>query len=102
MNVNIIYQHFRLKKKTALTKYEFFYQDTLYYVDSIGRQTIFAIDIPCDVDPANIIALNPDGNGSFSLTPAPLKQDNPANFKPSQNRSTIQPNTISAHTAGLL
>ena len=35
------------------------------------------------------------------LTPTPVKQDAPAHFKPSEIRSTIQPNTFTAHQAGL-
>ena len=55
-------------------KIPIFYQDTVYYVDPISRQTYsFSTEISCDGNPANIIALDPDGNDYYLPHPNPSK-----------------------------
>ena len=89
-------------KEKCFDKIPFYHQDTIYYVDPISRQTYsIATEITCDGYPANIIALDPDGNDYYLLTPTPEKQDPPAHFEPAEIRSIIQPNTFFAHRAGL-
>ena len=69
-------------------------------MDPLCRQAYsFATEIACDINPANMIALeDPDGIECYLLTPAPVKENRPAHFKPSENRNTIQTNTVSART----
>ena len=84
-------------------KIPIYYQDDLYYVDPVSRQTYnFASTIPCDGNIANTFALDPDGSDTYYLLdPAPIKQSPPAYFKPSEVRTSIRPNVYSAQDAGL-
>ena len=90
------------QKETCFDRIPHYYQDTIYHVDAISHQTYsFATEITSISNTATIIALDLDGNQFYLSTPTPVKQDPPAHFKLSEIRSTIQPNTFSAHTAGL-
>ena len=79
------------------------YRETIMYVDPITRQTfIYATPIECGNNPQNIIELDPDtDDGDFYvLTPAdPLKREAPQMFKHTQIKTTITPNTFTAHDA---
>ena len=101
LNANIIFHLCTLEKK-FFDRIPHYYQDTIYHVDPVNHQTYsFATEITSNGIPATIIALDLDGNHVYLLTPTPVKQDAPVHFKPSEIRSNIQPNTFSAHTAGL-
>ena len=59
------------------------YLDTVKYVDPITRQTFdYATPIPCDNNPQNMIALDPDADKYYILTPKPVEQKAPHFFKP--------------------
>ena len=80
------------------------YRETIMYVDPITRQTfIYAAPIESGNNPQNIIELDPDtDDGDFYvLTTDPLKREAPQIFKPTQIKTTIRPNTITAQDAGL-
>ena len=50
-------------KEKCFDNIPIFYQETLYNVDPISPQTCSsATEIPCYGNPANLIALDPDGN----------------------------------------
>ena len=73
-------------------------------VDPITRQTFkYATPIECGNNPQNIIELDPDtDDGDFYvLTLNPLKREAPQMFKPTQIRTTITPNTLTAQDAGI-
>ena len=96
-NFSPLYTH----KEKYFDKIPIYYQVTIYYVDPLSRQTyLFASQIACDGNPANTIAVDPDGIETY-LTATPVKQNPPTHFNAWKFRSTIQPNTFSAHTAGL-
>ena len=80
------------------------YKETIMYVDPLTRQTFnYATPIKCGNNPQNIIELDPDtDDGDFYvLTPDPLKKEAPQLFKPTQIKTTITPNTITAQDAGI-
>ena len=67
-------------------------RETIMYVGPITRQTFnHATPIDPDAD---------DGNFSV-LTPDPLKREPPQKCKPTQIKTTITPNTITAQDAGI-
>ena len=87
-------------KEKCFDKIPNYYQDTLYYVDSINCQIFsFATELAFHSNPAKIIALDTYRNEFYLLTPTPVNQDPPVLFKLSENRTTIQANTFSAFTA---
>ena len=74
------------------------------YVDPITRQTYdYATPITCDNNPRKIIQLDPDSDDQdfYILGHEPIKRKPPLMFTPSQNRTTIQPNTFTAQDAGI-
>ena len=80
------------------------FKDTLMYVDPITRQTYdYATPITCDINPNNIIELDPDSGDQdfYILGPEPIKRKPPLMFTPSQNKTTIRPNTFTAQHAGI-
>ena len=92
------YHHYTPTKIDCLEKILFSCQDTMYYVDTISRQThSFAIEKPCHGNPAFIIALESDCYDFYLLTAG--KQGPPCHFKRSEIPNTIQINALSAHTA---
>ena len=83
-------------------KIPIFFEDTIFYVDPITRQTYdFATPIPCDNNPRNFIALDPDADEYYLLTPRPIKQAPSQLFRPKQIRTSISPNTYTAQHAGI-
>ena len=77
------------------------FKDTLMYVDPITRQTYdYATHIACDNNLRYIIE-DPDSDDLdiYSLGPEPQKP--PLMFTPSQIKTTIHPNTLTAHNAGI-
>ena len=80
------------------------FKDTLMYVDPITRQTYdYATPITCDNNPRNIIELDPDSDDQdfYILGPEPIKRKPPLMVTPSQNKTTIRPNTFTAQDAGI-
>ena len=78
------------------------YFDTVKYVDPITRQTFdYATRIPCENNPQNLIALDPDTDQYYVLTPKPIKRDPPLLFEPRQIQTAISPNTFTAQEAGI-
>ena len=80
------------------------YRETIMYVDPITRQTFeYATPIESGNNPQNIIELDPDADDGhfYVLTPDPLKREQPQMFKPTQIKTTITPNTITAQDAGI-
>ena len=80
------------------------FKDTLLYVDPITRQTYdYATPITCDINPRNIIELDPDSDDQdfYILGPEPIKRKPPLMFTPSQIKTTIRPNTFTAQDAGI-
>ena len=80
------------------------FKDTLMYVDPITRQTFdYATPITCENNPKNIIELDPDSDDQdfYILGPEPIERKPPLMFLPSQNRTTINPNTFTAQDAGI-
>ena len=80
------------------------FKDILMYVDPITRQTYdYATPITCDNNPRNIIELDPDSDDQdfYILGPEPIKRKPPLKFTPSQIKTTIRPNTFTAHDAGI-
>ena len=68
------------------------------YVDPITRQTFEYINqIPCENNPQNVIALDPDTDQYYVLIPQPNKKDPPQLFEPNQVQTTISSNTFTAH-----
>ena len=75
------------------------------YVDPITRQTYdYAIPITCDINPRNIIELDPDSDDQdfYILGPEPIKRKPPLMFTNSEIKATIRPNTFTAQDAGIL
>ena len=80
------------------------FKDTLMYVDPTTRQTYdYATPIACDHNPNNIIEIDPDSDDQdfYVLGPEPNKRKPPLMFTPSQIKTTIRPNTFTAHDAGI-
>ena len=80
------------------------FKDTLMYVDPITRQTYdYATPITCDNKPRNIIELDPDSDDQdfYILGPEPNKRKPPLMFTPSQIKTRIRPNTLTAQDAGI-
>ena len=80
------------------------FKDTLMYVDPITRQTYdYATPITCDNNPRNIIELDLDSDDQdfYILGPEPFKRKHPLMFTPSQIKTTIRPNTLTAQDAGI-
>ena len=80
------------------------YRETILYVDPIKRQTFnYATPIKCGNNPQNTIELDPDADDGdfYVLTPDPLQREAPQMFKPTQNNTTIKPNTFTAQDAGI-
>ena len=80
------------------------YRETIMYVDPITRQTFtYATPIECGNNPQNLIELDPDtDDGDFYvLTPDPLNREAPQMFRPTQIKTTIEPNTFTAQDAGI-
>ena len=74
------------------------------YVDPITRQTYdYATPITCDINPNNIIELEPDSDDQdfYILGPEPIKRKPPLMFTPSQSKTTIRSNTFTAQDAGI-
>ena len=74
------------------------------YVDPITRQTYdYDTPITCDNIPRNIIELDPDSDDQdfCILGPEPNKRKPPLMFTPSQTKTTIRPNTLTAQDAGI-
>ena len=69
-------------------------------VDPITRQTFeYANQIPCQTNPHNVIALDPDTDQYYVSTPQPNKKDPPLIFEPTQVQTAISPNTFTARDA---
>ena len=74
------------------------------YVDPITRQTYdYATAIACGFNPRNIIELDPDTDDQDFLIHGlePIKRKPPLMFTSSQFKTTIQPNTFTAQSAGI-
>ena len=74
------------------------------YVDPITSHTFnYNTPIECGNIPQNIIELDPDADDEdfYVLTPDQLKREPPEMFKPTQIKTTITPNTFTAHDAGI-
>ena len=79
-----------------------YYRDTVMFIDPITRQTFnYATPISCDNNPQNVIALDPDLDEHYVLTPKPVLRANPKLFKPNQIQTAISPNTFTAQDAGI-
>ena len=66
------------------------------YVDPITRQTFDnARQIPCENTRQNVIALDPDTDQYYVLTPQPNKED-PLLFEPTQVQTTSNPDTFTS------
>ena len=73
-------------------------------VDPITRQIYdYATPIACDKNPRNIFELDSDSDDQdfYILGPEPIKRKQPLLFTPSQNKTTIRPNTFTAQDAGI-
>ena len=71
------------------------------YVESVTRKTFeIANQIPCENNPRIVIALDPDTDQYYILTPQPNKTDPPQLFEPTQFKTAISSNTFTAHDAG--
>ena len=78
------------------------YKDTIKFVDPITRQTFdYATPIPCENNPQIPIALDPDTDDYYYLTPRPMKCKAPLLFEPQQIQTSISPNTFTAQEAGI-
>ena len=79
------------------------YRETIMYVDPITRQTFNVPPIKCGNNPQNIIELDPDtDDGDFYvLTSDQLKKEAPQMFQPTQIKTTITTNTLTAQEAGV-
>ena len=76
------------------------YLSTVKYVEPITRQTFDnALPIPCENNPQNIIALDPDTDQYYILTPKPIKRDPPLLFELRQIEISISPNTFTTQDA---
>ena len=76
-----------------------YFKDTLKYVDPTTRQTNdYALIIACDINPRNIIELDPDSDYQdfYILGPKPIKRKPPLVFTSSQIKTTIRPNFFTA------
>ena len=72
------------------------------HVDPITRQTLnYANQIPCENNPQNLIALDPDTDQYYVLTPQPNEKDPPLLFEPTQIQTAFSPNTFTAQDAGI-
>ena len=98
----ILYRHYTKQTNASI---EFPYtRETIMYVDPITRQTFnYATSIECGNNPQNIIDLDPgaDDGDFYVLTPDPLKKEPPQMLKPTQIKTTITPNTVTAQDAGI-
>ena len=73
-------------------------------VDLITRQTYgYATPITCDNNSRNIFELDPDSDDQdfYFLIPEFIKPKPPSIFTPSQIKTTIRPNTLTAQDAGI-
>ena len=80
------------------------FKDTLMYIDPITRQTYdYATPITCDNNPRKIFKLDPDSDDQefYILEPESIKPKPPLMFTPSQNKTTIRPNTFTTQDAGI-
>ena len=78
------------------------YLDTVKYVDLITRQTFdYATPIPWENNPKNIIALDPDTDQYYILTPKSIKRDPLFLFESRRFQTAISPNTFTAQDAGI-
>ena len=76
---------------------------TLNLPDFVTRQTYdYATPIPCDNNPRNIIELDQDADDQdfYILHPEPIKRKLPLMFTPTQIKTTISPNNLTAQDAG--
>ena len=74
------------------------------YVNSITRQTYdYATPIAFDNIPRNIIELDFDSDDQdfYILGPEPIERKPPLMFTPSEIKTTIRPNTVTAQDAGI-
>ena len=74
------------------------------YVDPITRQTFdYATPFTFENNPKNIIELDLDSDDQdfYILGPETFKREPPLMFTPSPNKTTIRPNTFTAHDAGI-
>ena len=65
---------------------------TISYAEILN--TITKYQIPCENNPQNVIALDPDTDQYFVLTPQPIQKDPPQLFEPTQIQTSISPNTL--------
>ena len=73
------------------------YQDTVMHIDPITRKIFdYATHLSCDNSPQIVIALDPDHDEHYVLTPEPLIRAIPKLFQPEQTQSAISPNTFTA------
>ena len=72
------------------------------YVDPITRQTFnYAKQIPCENISQTVIALDPDTDQYYVLTPQHIKKDHPLLFEPTQIETVLSPNTFTDQDAGI-
>ena len=57
--------------------------------------------IKCENTPQNVIALDPDTDQYYVLTPQPIEKDPHQFFELTQTQTAFSPNTITAEDAGI-
>ena len=79
-----------------------YYQDTVMYVDPIGRQTItYAAPISCDNNPQDVIALDFEDDEHYNLTPKPVLGATPKLSEPLQVQFAKKLYTFTSQETGL-
>ena len=76
--------------------------DTIMYDDPITRPTFeYVIQLPCENNPQNVIALDPDTDQYFVITAQPNKKDPPLLLEPTQTQTAFSLNAFTAQDAGI-
>ena len=75
----------------------------MYAVPNTRQTYDYATPVACDNNPRNIIELDTDTDDQdfYILGPEFLKHKRPIMFTPSQNKTTMRPNTFTAQDAGI-
>ena len=79
-----------------------YYQGFVRYIDSkTGQIFNYATPMSCDNNPQNVIALDPDTDKQYVLTPKPVLRAEGMFFETKQSQCAISPNTFTAQKAGI-
>ena len=76
--------------------------DTVMHVNPINRQTLaICYQIPCENNPQNVFAIDPDAYQNYVTSPQPIKKEPLLLFEPTQFQTAISSNTFTAQSASI-